>query len=574
MSLALALPVAFLLREINTASSGQPERAAMISGIFLLTVILVAPAIYLVKSRGQFSPAMFGSIVIACCTIVLAGVYLFSASHYLFLRGDFAIWSESDFVNDIIKFRTGYPLFSAEVNNESFAYTPGSQLLTYFLSGFSNWLPRYRLVQILYTVIAAMFAYSCSRKLLTIAQPDSGNNVFTPVWSIIVLSGLFLIATNSLTNPFSHLLHNDALAQLVTIAAFRLLIEYEDTNDARLIWLMALLPAFGFWVKQSLVIWAVIFAFYLLVFSRPRSFKRFGIFSAAAFIPIAVSLALGHYLWADDFRYWVFTVLGSHGVSPLRSLKHLFDVWLYVAIGIVGGAVLMNVNGLRKFFGLWLVWMGLILLEIYTSGVAWMLNHIGPGSLIAGTWFFASAAWFYSKLSANEIGSDKGASLMRALTFTAVICLLFSGLGVVRIPVQPFAEADAERYVSEIETEFKNSDPGSVLLDFGSWVYFENEVVMKDRAPSIGERGYSATGDFSGILARITEKKYSKILLRNFHSGDFWYDHEMWKKPSGIREALRENYREVKQIEPIEMTDPKEMPYGFSKISILVPVEN
>ena len=33
--------------------------------------------------------------------------------------------------------------------------------------------------------------------------------------------------------------------------------------------------------------------------------------------------------------------------------------------------------------------MLLLIVEVYTSGVAWMLNHIGPASLIAGVWFLA-----------------------------------------------------------------------------------------------------------------------------------------------------------------------------------------
>ncbi len=43
------------------------------------------------------------------------------------------------------------------------------------------------------------------------------------------------------------------------------------------------------------------------------------------------------------------------------------------------------------------------------------------------------------------------------------------------------------------------SNDTRVLLDAGTWAYFKDGVVMKDRAPSIGERGHSQTGDFSGI---------------------------------------------------------------------------
>jgi hypothetical protein len=94
---------------------------------------------------------------------------------------------------------------------------------------------------------------------------------------------------------------------------------------------------------------------------------------------------------------------------------------------------------------------------------------------------------------------------------------------------------------------------------------------MKDRAPSIGERGVSETGDFSGILGRLRQRHYTKILVRNFHSGDFWYDHELWKTSSGIRQALEQNYRETRRIEPISGMPDNARPYPFNEISVLEP---
>ena len=105
----------------------------------------------------------------------------------------------------------------------------------------------------------------------------------------------------------------------------------------------------------------------------------------------------------------------------------------------------------------------------------------------------------------------------------------------------------------------------------GSWVYLCDGVIMKDRAPSIGERGLSQTGDFSGMIGRLDARFYKKILVRNFHSGDFWYDHEIWPKSSGIRQAMNENYRETEQIQAVSGLAPADLPYGFSEISVLVP---
>ena len=297
-------------------------------------------------------------------------------------------------------------------------------------------------------------------------------------------------------------------------------------------------------------------------------------FGLSASVGVAVSLLIGYLLWADNFKYWAFTVLGSHGVSPLRSFRHLLDVWPYLTIGLLGGLVLLKGDGLRKLLGPWVVWLALISIEIYTSGIAWMLNHIGPGCLIAGIWFFAALPILWQKIADTTIRTSGAHEWLRMSVCVAVVCLLFSGLGVIRVPVQPFSQDDASRYVSEIEGEFREQAAERTLLDLGTWVYFKDGVVMKDRAPSIGERGYSQTGDFSGILERLQGKYYEKILVRNLHSQDFWYDHESWSRSSDLRQAFLKNYEEVRRIKPVAGFKQSDLPYGFSEISVLVPRTN
>jgi hypothetical protein len=74
------------------------------------------------------------------------------------------------------------------------------------------------------------------------------------------------------------------------------------------------------------------------------------------------------------------------------------------------------------------------------------------------------------------------------------------------------------------------------------------------------------------VIGRIEQKQYSKILVRSLHSADFWYDHELWPRSSGIREKLMENYREVGRIPAATGADTDRIrTYGFSEISVLIP---
>ena len=248
----------------------------------------------------------------------------------------------------------------------------------------------------------------------------------------------------------------------------------------------------------------------------------------------------------------------------------MLTIWPYFVIGLLSGALLLRGEKFKVLFGPWLIWLVLISLETYTSGIAWMLNHIGPGCLIAGIWFLAAFAVVWPEFSDATGRNFHAQNWLRVGVALAVFCLLFSGLAIIRAPVRPIGQ-DAHRYVSDVEREFEGQVTEDVLIDLGTWVYMRDGVVMKERAPSIGERGYSQIGDFSGIIQRLTEKRYAKILVRNLHSPDFWYDYQKWRKSSGIRQAMMDNYRETGTIKPVAVHGFYQLPYGFSEISILVP---
>ncbi len=572
LPIILSLIIAFIIHAINNQYPDEPERAVKIVGLSLIALLIIPVGVYLLWRKKASNPWTLSSIVVCIVCILLVAVYFFWVSSLIFFPADILIWSESDFVNDILKFRAGYPLYSAQENNESFFYTPGTQMLTYFIAwlfGKATYIPIYRIIQVIFTLLAAVVAYLCSGKLIEMSSSKQqfGNSVF---WLMTSLPFLFLIGTNALTNPFVHNLHNDALAQLVSIIAYFVLLLYAFSRKKFLLVLMVVLPVVGFLVKQSLIIWSVFYFIHLVIFDRPRSIKRFLIFPLVVSVGIGTIVGICYMLWGEHFIYWAFTSLGKHDVSPLRAFQHILDIWIYLVIGLIGGIILLRGKCFNLLIGPWLIWLFLILIETYTSGVAWMLNHIGPGSLIAGCWFWAALVKVWPIVSRLTNRKFLLQNWLKAGITVAMIFCLFSGLKTIRIPLK-YLPSDAYRYISEIEREFEGHSAEDILLDAGTWVYLKDGVVMKDRSPCIGERGYSETGDFSGFLRRLEAKKYSKILIRDLHSPDFIYDYWLWRKSSGIRQALLDNYKEIGQIKAVARENYQYNTYLFSEINILVP---
>jgi len=340
---------------------------------------------------------------------------------------------------------------------------------------------------------------------------------------------------------------------------------------------MLIVPALGFLVKQNLAALLGFYAIQVAVFQRPRSLRRAIWLVVGGAALLGVVQVLGVLAWGSSWMYWVITVLGSRGVSPLRFVQHIFDAWPYFAIGLAGGLVLLRGRAVDRLLGPWLIWMGLLLLAAYSSATAWMLNHMGPGSLIAAVWFMAALVRLWPIAIRARGPRAKLLGWARAGVAVVLVGLASHGLGMHWLPLDTLG-VDAYRYTAEIQQAVAAS-PGPMdrtLLDVGSWVYLDSGTVMKDRAPSIGERGYSETGDFSGILARINQKTYATILVRGLHSADFWYDESSWRHSSGIRAALLASYHETGHIRAVQLplgslTTGDATPYLLGDVSILSP---
>jgi hypothetical protein len=445
-------------------------------------------------------------------------------------------------------------------------------------------IPVYRLIQVLYCLGAAVVAVGCYSRLMQLAgTPRFAED--RDLWGAIALPLFFLAATNSMTNSFVYNLHNDSLAQLVAAAAYWLLLDYALTRRRGTLALMALIPALGFLVKQSLAIWAPLYCVYLLFFDSPRSLLRSLAFAVAAFASLAAVVAGCYLLWGEPFWYWAVVVMGSYHVLLLRSIQHGLVVWVYYVAGFLAALVLLRGAAARRLLGPWAIWLLFFGAETYTSGLNVTLNHMGPGSLIASIWFLAAVTrlWpAHQRLS----GTPRGSLIAWARSGLAVgmVGLVYAGLGLVSMPANPLSR-DAYRYIDEIEREFAGLPAEKVLLDLGgAWLPARRGVVARDSAPCIGCRAEApvGVGDFSGFLGRLQQHDYQKILVRNLDKPNFWYDGHRSPKPTGIRKAIRDNYREVGRIkavqgerrfmlvsyEPLEWSGTR---YGFEEITVLVP---
>jgi hypothetical protein len=575
LGLALSVPVAFALHLLNGRFDGNLESAVSVGAVLLVSLASLPVAAYFLVRGKAAIPARMGQIAFASVCIVLSAVYLYCAASYIVFPADILIWSESDFVSDVAKLRLHYPLYTDQADNTSYIYPPGAQFVTYALAnaiGQSSSVPALRAFQLLYTMLAAVFAALCALRILELANIQIGERAAG--WGIGILPLLFLVATNSITNPFTHYLHNDALAQLLHLIAFWILLKYAHTRNTRVLAAMAAIPAAGFMVKQSLAAWAAFYVAYLILFDRPRSLARAAAVAIGAFGLLGLAIAACYLAWGHPFFFWVFEVIGKHGVSPLRSVQHALTIWPYFLIGVAALGLLANARNLGALIGPWVIALAILATQTYTSGIAWMLNHIGPGCLLAAVWLAAAVMARWPESAAVKGRWAPGHDYVRAAISLLCLGLLLPGLGVVRMPV-PALTKDTLRYVRDIERQFENQPAERVLLDAGSWLYMKANVIMKDRAASAGDRGYSGVGDFSSMLQRLRSRAYSRILVRNFDSPDFWYDHHLWRNSSKVRQALLDNYTVVAKIPAAtQLPGHMESEYLFREISVLEPRGN
>ncbi|MGH7766715.1 MAG: hypothetical protein ACREQP_04615, partial [Candidatus Binatia bacterium] len=137
------------------------------SAIFSLTILLAIVVIALrLVSRGEGRTLTHGAVplaMLAAVGTVMALTAGYQLSYYIMLPVDLLSFAESPFVADILKLRLGAPIYASPTDNNNYPYTPGTQILTYFVSsafGNGDSIPFYRAVQFSYVILAAVVATS------------------------------------------------------------------------------------------------------------------------------------------------------------------------------------------------------------------------------------------------------------------------------------------------------------------------------------------------------------------------------------------------------------------------------
>jgi hypothetical protein len=544
-----------------------------------------------------WSTGYFALLLTLGLSVALVLYYLVFIKPFILLPADILMWAETNFVGDILKIRLGVPIYTAPQDSNSLIYTPGAPLLTYAISwliGKPTSIIAWRVIQLGFASFAAVIATVCCRLLRKQAYPDD-RIIFPKTWLAVTFFAMFLAATAPNTNRFVHSLHTDALALLLSMLSFLTMLLYlRAPSTARLI-LMAVCPAIGYLTKQFLIGWiAVMFIFLLL--QGPRQIKRLALFIGLAAGFLAIAIGACYLIWGDNYIFWTFEVMGGtrsrivlspegHHISLARSVDHFVRSWMEIAIGIVGGLLILREGNVRRLGPLWVAWLVLICSEAVSSGAGWgVLYHFGPGVLIGVIFIFASLPRLWPSISLQ-----RGSELPFVTNWTRALAA-FAGVATIFVALQVFPSSDASqarnwrqrptpdtsRYIADIEREFEGIPADKVLLDVGNWIYLRHSVLANDRAISLGDQPCNGRYEnFDPLLSRIRNGSYEKILVRDFHSSHFLYDCVGWPRPSGVKDVLLEHYVEVRTIPapagdmPPSVVSPKHA----GPVSVFIPRE-
>lgn len=558
------------LAAIGLLLSGRlhgPQRNLVPQAIFgggIALAILVGYVLRFHSDAFRPAPARIGIAAISVLALALCGLHLVRNRALLTLPYDLGGWSESFFMTDISKWRSGTPLYTSPDDSNSGAYTPGAPAVSYFLASMLNRaasIRTYRFLLQLYLVFAALFAGAAAWNLLRISDPERFPRV-TRLWLPFFVLASFLVATNPQTNAFNIYLHNDPLSVLLATFAFWVLTQFALTQQTRWLPLMAVLPAAGFLVKQYLAVLAAVILAYLWIDGR-SPLRRVIIFAAVTFAILGAAVAAGFFIWGDAYRYWVFEIMGGHVVSFVKLNERFADAAWNILLGLFGGLFLLRGERFSRLIPLWIGWLVMLLGGLYTTGVTFFPTHLGPASMVGGCFALVALATLWP--SSDDAGSASAVQWLQTAAGCGAVLLVFAGMGFMRserLTVNP----DLQRYVREIGREFEGLPADRVLIDMGEWIYMRQNVVAKDRMAMLNTH---RTPHY-GLIDRIRRKEYIRILVHLLRNGEYSYE---LGGERNIQKELLIHYRVVRRIPGIRGMENWRYYYmSMSDIVVLEPL--
>jgi hypothetical protein len=566
-AISAGISAAFILfgivcRSVNTPLPVDASRLMLIGtcGLVLSLTMLVRHGVRTAWSDDE-------ALILALAALTGGVWFLFLGQLYrvaclLALPVDLLSYSESGFINDILRMELGLPIYAPPLENQSTVYTPGSQILTRWIGSlFGNPLEvtTLRTAQFMYVVLGVVAATAAADRLARVVAPTRYREPW--LWMAWWAPTLFMVAIEPRFNAYTPSLNSDGLALCLSMVALLLMAQHALAPRTWHLVAMAVLPSVGFFVKQNLLAWAGVFTLYLFI--AGLGLRKSSVFGVLAGLSGLCAVATAYWLWGSDFWFWAFTSFGPKTISLPRSLQHLLEAGAYAALGLSAGGMLLRrplAAAELRALGIWIAWLSLLVLQAYTSGFAWAVNHLGSAVLIASVWFMVMTVYAWPRRTEFP-------QLWRfwAIQGTAIAVTLgiLGGLGFPREPTNP-VPSDFERYVAAIEREFANQNASRILMDYGSWPYAERRVLMKDRGFAthvhLEPNQPIAHQMLVDTIDRIRRGAYDKILVRGLDSGHSSYDFQ--NRGSGIREAIHEQYREVRRIPAVEGVDmwwPKHM---------------
>lgn len=506
---------------------------ALIGGVTLL-VLAGGAAIARARERLWTVPIRAVILVLFLISCGFVGLYVQQAGPLIRLRADIAGGAESQFVDQIIRYRAGQSQYTPIEDANSNCYAPGAPILTYWiasLAGQSTSIAAYRTVQQIFLAITVVFCSWSALALLRFLRPNDPDAAW---WVLFWAPFLYLIATNPQSNIYAHVLCSDGLSVTAASIGAWLLIKHVTTQDDRWMVPMAVLPALGFLAKQKEVVWLGLYLIYFLLSGRVR-LARVAVFAAASGLLVAATVLLCRALWGPAFLFWNFEMLGRLHVELKEVLSQIRDGALYLIPGLVGGALVLRGERAAVLLPVWLCWPIQMIAAIYTSGVAFTPAHLGSTTMFGMVWLLVGLATLWPDRSAESpVDRARGWLLAAATTMLVLLYSLSAGL----LRQGDALPTDIDRYLADIEHEFEGMPVDQVLLDSGSWMYLQSNTVMKDRESPLGLLWGSGASN-QATLDRFRGQFYRRILARK----DAWVYHE-----PGLHKALLDGYQEVRTI--------------------------